>query len=65
MATTGLNRSTVGDLVSELVEVGLVRESAGISVPSAPSVAQTRRTCSRGAGRAECTWRWSTVDCAA
>ncbi|MFM7598755.1 MAG: ROK family protein [Actinomycetota bacterium] len=31
VATTGLNRSTVGDLVSELVEVGLVRESAGIS----------------------------------
>lgn len=31
VAVTGLNRSTVGDLVSELVEVGLVRESAGIS----------------------------------
>ena len=30
VATTGLNRSTVGDLVSELVEAGLVRESAGV-----------------------------------
>lgn len=31
VATTGLNRSTVGDLVSELVELGLARESAGVS----------------------------------
>ena len=31
VALTGLNRSTVGDLVSELVELGLVRESAGVS----------------------------------
>lgn len=30
VATTGLNRSTVGDLVSELVAAGLVRESAGV-----------------------------------
>ena len=30
VAATGLNRSTVGDLVSELVELGLARESAGI-----------------------------------
>ena len=30
VATTGLNRSTVGDLVSELVELGLARESAGV-----------------------------------
>ncbi|MFM7211376.1 MAG: helix-turn-helix domain-containing protein, partial [Actinomycetota bacterium] len=27
VATTGLNRSTVGDLVSELVDLGLARES--------------------------------------
>ena len=31
VATTGLNRSTVGDLVSELVDLGLARESAGVS----------------------------------
>lgn len=31
VATTGLNRSTVGDLVSELVDGGVVRESAGVS----------------------------------
>ena len=30
VAATGLNRSTVGDLVSELVEIGLARESAGV-----------------------------------
>lgn len=30
VASTGLNRSTVGDLVSELVNLGLARESAGV-----------------------------------
>ncbi len=30
VASTGLNRSTVGDLVSELVALGLARESAGV-----------------------------------
>lgn len=31
VALTGLNRSTVGDLVAQLAEVGLVREGAGLA----------------------------------